>query len=422
VTALLFIIYTALACWCIVRLPFFKKSGIAAKWLIAFFLLKIVAGCFYGYVHTLSQYYPDKIDTWRWFFESLPETETLKKDPAGFFSSLFHDPYNGSTNKIFSTQNSFWNDFKNNFMIKLMALLNLFSGGRYYVNIVFYSLFAFMGPVALYRLFTYAFPAKKTAILMGCFLLPSAVFWSSGFHKEGIIITLLAFLLYAFEQMLLRGLRIKYLLAFILPVIFIFLLRNYVLFALLPALGCWWLAQRLPQKTALIFLSGFTLFIVCFFMARYLHPAFNLPQTVSERQQEFFMLSGTTHVATDTLLPTPAGFLHNLPAAAGMAFLRPLPGEGGITYIPSTIEVAALLILLLLLLFFHQRQPAQRPLLWFCGAFSITLLLLIGYSIPITGAVIRYRSIAWPILMLCLALQINWQQVQKRVSPFALRK
>lgn len=415
VTIFLLSVYTILACWLIIRWNLFQKTGLKRTWLISLFLLKLAAAAFYGYVHTLSQYYPDKIDTWRWFFESLKETGSLKKDPAGFITSLFHNPYGGNNGDIFSTTNNYWNDLKDNIMIKMMALFNLLSGGRYYVNIIFYTVFSFAGLAVLYRFFASTFTRHKQLLIIICFLLPSVVFWGSGMHKEGIILSLLAFTVYAFRQLLNQKFRFRYLLTILFSMALLFMLRNYVLFALLPALACWWLAHRYPQRTAQVFVMGIALFMMAFFTARYLHPALDFPQTVSQRQQEFFQLSGTTLVKTDTLIPTVKGFIHNLPQAATMAWLRPLPGEGGKSYWPATMEVFLCGLLLVLFLFFR-RSAGQAALLWFCGFFSITLLLLIGYSIPITGAVVRYRSVALPFFTALLALQVDWHRIFKRLK------
>jgi hypothetical protein len=33
------------------------------------------------------------------------------------------------------------------------------------------------------------FPNRKMVIMLGCFIIPSFLFWSSGIHKEGLIFT-----------------------------------------------------------------------------------------------------------------------------------------------------------------------------------------------------------------------------------------
>lgn len=413
VTIILFSAYLLLFTWLITRLPFFRKAGLSPQWLAGLFIMKVAVCCLYGYIHSLSEYYPGKIDTWRWYFESLNETGLLKSNPGEFFSSLFHDPYNGSAGDIFGAQNSFWNDLKNNFMIKLMALMNLFSGGRYYINTIFYSVLAFYGPVALYRLFLAIFPGKKAVVFIAAFLLPSVLFWGSGFHKEGLLLSLLAVILYWFYNGLQKGFTVKKISALLLAVALIFILRNYILFALLPAMGCWWLAHKWPGRTAAIYTGGMILFLAVFFMAARLHPKLNLPGTVSQKQREFMELSGHTHVPTDTLRPTAAGFLHNLPKAADMAFLRPRPGEGGLSYLPSALEMLGLLAVFVASLVFRDKSRLYRPIIWFCGCFAIILMLIIGYSVPITGAVIRYRSLALPFLFLLFALPINIERLKK---------
>jgi hypothetical protein len=431
-TPLLFTVYILLFTWLITRLPFFRKSGLGGKWLIGLFLLKIAAGCFYGYVHTLSQYYPDKIDTWRFFFQSLPETELLKKDPAAFWKSLFGNGYE-HTGGFLSNANSYWNDLKHNIMLLLMSLFNLFSRGNYYINVVFYNFIAFSGLVALYRVFTASFPHKRTVVFISIFLIPSVVFWGSGFHKEGLLLSALGFILYHLighqspvtshqspvtsHKSQVTGHLKKYpvyklpLTIFLLALLL--LLRPYILFALIPALFGWFVCTYKKWKPTRVFAMIYLVMLVLFFGASVLSRKTNLPAAISNVQHDFLQLGGNTIAVTDSLQPSTIGFLQYAPHAMDMAFLRPRPGEGGITYLPSMFENIGLLILFLLFLFYRQREENQRPLLYFMAGYALTLLLLIGFSVPVTGAVIRYKVLAIPFLVLFFALQIEWKKVLK---------
>ena len=412
-TAILFTAYTLLLCWLITSLPFFKKSGIGRKWLVALFLLKIAAGCFYGYVHTLSVYYPDKIDTWRFYFQSLPETELLKKDPAAFWQSLFGNGYEQGGG-ILSNVNSYWNDLKHNIMLLLMSLFNLLSRGNYYINVIFYNFLAFAGLVALYRVFNTLFPGKNRVVLICVFLIPTVVFWGSGFHKEGLLLSALGGIFYQVFQMVHKRVSVYRLLVTSVLLLMIFLLRPYVLFALLPALTGWVMGERTKWKPAYVFGAMYAGVFLFFFLSSSITPKINLPAAISNAQHDFLALGGNTTVVTDSLQPTATGFLQYLPHALDIAFFRPRLFEGGITYLPSAFENIVLLALFLLFLLYRQKEKNQRYLLYALAGYSVCLLLLIGYSVPVTGAVIRYKVLATPFLALFFALQTDWKRAGNR--------
>ena len=66
-------------------------------------------------------------------------------------------------------------------------------------------------------------------------------------------------------------------------------------------------------------------------------------------------------------------------------------------YIPAGLEIFLYEILFLLLIFFRKKNIHISPLIYFSCFFSISMFLVIGYTIPIIGAIVRYRSIYFPV-------------------------
>ena len=413
---LLFIFYTVLFSYCITRIPFIKKTGLSRKLLIIFFLLKIIGGCLYGYIHARSSDYPERFDTWKFHYQSIEQTELLKTDPAAFFSELFRNPYPGGVQKIFQIVNSYWNDLKFIFMVKLLAILNLFSFKNYYVNVVLLSFITFFGPVAIYRVFTAVVNKNHLLVAAGCFLIPSMIFWAGGIHKEGLLILSLGLFCFHFRK-LIHGEKIwRGLIICFSCTVLIFILRNNVLFGLIPSACAWALAERRPQKTGLIFASVFTLFMIAFFTSKYFVPRIDLPYSVRLRQLEFISLGGNTAVRVDSLEPNLKGFIHNLPSSVNISFLKPYPGEGGMNYIPFTLESVLLVALILLMVVSYDKSVRQIPFLSFSIAISVVMFLVIGYTVPNIGAVVRYKSVVYPFLYTTIALKIDWKNLLARLK------
>jgi hypothetical protein len=104
------------------------------------------------------------------------------------------------------------------------------------------------GLVALFKIFITVFPEKKI-LLIGCiFLLPSTLFWCSGIHKDGLILSATGLIIYDFSRIIGKGITVKLLVRVAILLALIFALRNYVVLCLIPALFAWGLSERWPEK------------------------------------------------------------------------------------------------------------------------------------------------------------------------------
>ncbi len=402
---LIFITYLIVFSFIITRMPFFKGALLPPMLLVLLFITKVAVGCAYGWIHTLKPDYLTTMDTWKFYTDGLKEMEVLKHNTWFFFSELTNDPYNDGYGKILGTTNSYWNDLKYNVMIKLAGVFNFFSGGNYYTNVIFYSAISFVGPVALFRLLKQMFGSSNLKLIIICFGIPSVVFWTSGFHKEGLLFSAIGLILYYSYQIFKSGFSIAGAAIIFLSFISIFILRNNLLLGLLPAWLFWMISEYFRSYARTIFILGSIIFVTLFFSAGYIHPRLNLPMYVSGRQKEFMLLGGNTLVATETIEPGVTGFIKHLPTAVNMGFLRPHIGEGGLFYIPFTVEILALLSCFILLMVYRKSLLPSQPFLYFSLFFAVVTCLMIGYTITNTGATIRYRSLALPFLLLFMLMK-----------------
>jgi hypothetical protein len=133
----LFAAYLILFAWLVTKVRFFVTSGLTPAQLIIIFLLKVMAGIFYGWIGVYYGELAQMVDTWQFHHLSLKEYQLLKSDPQIFFSDFFHSTYVEGYGGFLATQNSWWNDLKEISFIKLISLFNLFSFGNYYVKMYF---------------------------------------------------------------------------------------------------------------------------------------------------------------------------------------------------------------------------------------------------------------------------------------------
>lgn len=414
---LLFGFYFLLVSWLVVKTPFFKSLPVAPLVLVSLFAVKVFAGLYYGWFYSHIPNYATQADTWRMYFGSLEETEWIKTDPVGFIKDLFTPRYQNSTG-ILGTENSLWNDLKSIVLIKMMAVFNLLSGSRYYVNVIFYEYLAFFGPVAISRVFITYFPNRKWLLIAGAFLMPSVLLWCSGFHKDGMLLSTLAVAFWLINEMFQHK---KWLWEKIVLLVFLlfiaFLLRNYLPAFFVWWAMAWWLANRFAGKHLLIYIGMSVLLVFLFFTSSYLPAVPHLPNQLADRQQEFFEMQGESLVQEDPLQGSFYSYLRSFPKAVINGFFQPLPWQiKKASYLPAAAEIVLFFFLLVVnaVLYFNRkaRQPkfstdnTTASLLFFCLFFSGSIFLLTSYTIPFLGPIVRYKSVVWPFALLPLLVYI----------------
>jgi len=411
---LLFVGYLLLFAWLVTKVNFFRNSGLSKSQLMIIFFLKVIAGIFYGWVGIYYGGYAKMWDTWVFHTSGLYEYHLMQTDPQEYLTNLFRNGYEDGMNRFFESRDSYWNDLKGNVFVKMLSVFDFFSQGHYYVNVLFYSFLSLFGPIALYRVMNDAFPGKKMILLIAILGVPSFLYWTSGIHKEGMIFTGIALSLYcvyfARKEGRLSGKKMAVLL---LSVLMVLILRNFVAILLVPALFTWYLSNRIKKNGVLTFSVLYALFIILFFNIRHLIPKLDFPQAVVEKQHAFIKIKhGKTRVAIKALEPTASSFLENTPQAIKLTLFRPnLKDIHHLLSLVSVIETY--LLYLLFLLFLWKRNPLQsdQQLFYFCLFFAFSVLLAIGFSNNNVGAIVRYRSVVIPFLIIPLAVRINWSGI-----------
>jgi len=409
---LLFFGYLLFFLWLLPHFPFLKKSGLSKPMLWTAFLIKLLVGAFYGWMGTMYAEYAQMKDTWFFHAEGLVQYHQFLEQPRSFFENLLHNPYPEGYSNFFGSQNSFWNDLKSNVFTKFLSVLDIFSFGNYYVNLLFFSVLTFFGQVAIFRILYTFYPSQKWLVAAICFLAPGFLYWTSGLHKDGIVFTSLALVIYIFQQNLYQKkwpLRKSIYVLFLLSILFV--LRNHVFLIFIPALLAWVGSAYYPAKKWWVYTTVYGACVLIFFTSKFLHPALNFPAAVASKQLEFKRLAGNTVVHVPEMDDTFWSFVQAFPHALVNTFTKPWPSD--IQHIFSFIafgEHIFIITLLVLFLFFRKKSSSQSLHLYiaFCFAFSFTLLLEIGFTVTNLGAIVRYRSMLFPFLFAYPILQTDW--------------
>ncbi|HEX4876611.1 MAG TPA: hypothetical protein VFV31_08060 [Chitinophagaceae bacterium] len=412
---LLFAIWLLFLSWLVTKVRFFTQTGLSKPQLISFFLLKVMAGIFYGWIGLYYGGLAKMQDTWNFHFGSLEEYNLLFSDPKEYLTNLFRDPYQSSgVATFFGSDNSYWNDLKGNLFIKILSLFNVLSTGNYYINVIFYSFISLFGPLAIYRVMSDVFPSQKTPVLLATFLVPSFIYWTSGLHKEGLIFTGISLVIYAvYFGTKEKKWGFRRISSLVTGLLLLLALRNFIFVIIVAAVVTWLLANRYPKRGLAIFASSYLVFIVLFFSLRYVDSRLDFPQAVVDKQKAFLELQpGSSTIATSELNATAGSFLRNIPQAVNLSMLRPFPGDvRHILSLAAAFEIDVLLFLFVVFLLWHQRKKANSNLVYFCLFFSLSLLLAIGFTNNNLGAIVRYRSVIIPLLIVPMVAKIDWTKI-----------
>lgn len=137
----------------------------------------------------------------------------------------------------------------------------------------------------------------------------------------------------------------------------------------------------------------------------------------------FFNLIYSIHPSKSALTfnrtpPTLFAFAKNIPFALyhsifRICFLKP----NSVFELIAIVEAQMIFLFILLALFFYKKpSEAQSALIWFCLCAAIGLFLLIGFTVPVMGAMVRYKLPALLFLVVALFLLIDFNKIKGKFS------
>ena len=386
--------------------------------------IKCVIGCIYGYLF-LTVYNGD--DTWQYHQLSLQEYKVLKSEPLLFIADLFQHHYKHSQAlTFFNSESSYWKDLQYNILIKMLAVFNIVSRGHYYINVLFFNVITFWGHYFLYKLLISHYPSKKQLLFLVIFLFPPLLFWESGIRKDGLIFPAITGCIYYFTILSDRK-KVKYLILSLLFFFFVFLIRNFVALSLLPVFIAYYISVNFHKRVLPVTTITVSICVVLFFLTTFAPDNLNLPKQMAERQHKFLELKGNSFLSIEPLNKNITSYINDLPAALNHSFLRPYITEGkSPLLLVSALENLLMIVILILALFKFNSllNILKSTLLMSLITFAVLNYLIIGYTVPFFGAIIRYRILFELLLIIPLLITLDDNKgITKQLSkiPFVNR-
>jgi hypothetical protein len=372
------------------------------------FSLKAFSAILFGYLFKTRMITGG--DTFLYFDDANIIYNTLKIDPFVYLKlAIGTNDYTPVPKYIlpYTDAMHFWFDNSNYFLVRLNALIRLFSFGVYNVHAIIFSFLSFIGTYNLYLFFEDKVINKKILqfILFG---IPSIVFWTSGVHKEAIVIFALGTILYNLDHVIQSNYTKRNLFFAILGLVLLAYVRMYLLAFLLPLIAAMILYNRFETKeTSLkVFMVALGAFFAILFLIDMYTPKFSFFQEILVRRAYFLNSPGNMTFPVEGIPHNYKGVLMLFWEAVTNPFIRPLPEDCNVflAYMASIETVILLLVFIGLLASVKIKSILRNPYAIFSILFGLSTLFLIGLIVNNSGAIVRYRSIAIPFILIGLCL------------------
>lgn len=411
----LFLLFLGIFSYVILKIPFFKRSNLRTSVLLGIYYIKVLAGVGITIIYTF--YYKDRntADIYKYFDDAKIICSALKENPIIYIELVFSLNEDNPeqikyTSKMrnWSSLDAQWlnytktkdtNFFNSNRIItRINAILIPFSNGNIFIHVLFFSFLSFIGLFYLYKQISEYCGGNNLLILIIVFLLPSTLLWCSGTLKDTLVLSLLNILVYTLFKLKKEHLFIPHLLLILILIYFIIIIKYYVAIALIPVLIGFSIRKIFNINPIKSFLIAIIFLSVCSFILLF-SSSYNIWQILIDKREEALktaiwadahhqMFYNTVSLKFDELIL-------NIPTSIFNAVFRPFIWEAGNSLFIILAGLENLFILMFLLINFvrNRFQNFNKDLLFFYLIFSISAAFIIGFTTPVTGGLVRYKTV-----------------------------
>lgn len=412
-------VYLLLFFYLIYRWDFLSPKDIPKSWVYIAFVLKLIAGAALFGIYTWI--YPDRStsDTFRYFDDAMVVYSALWDDPLNYLRLMTgweadHPSLQTYYNQFLTWHSSYTYGLVNDnpTIVRINAFIALFSFGNYAVHVMVMSFLSLIGLTAIFRFVSSWLQSAGRHFYVLLFAFPSILLWSSGVMKEPVMLLFFGLMLYWSKRMLERPF------AFLLPVVAAFLLclliKPYVAIVALPGLLSYFLLSA--RKWRFPWLLAALVHAVLFFGAMWtqlFNKAGDLIYILSKKQEDFYNVARDQSAGSVIELPQIDGFwiwLMHGPEYQLNTYFRPFIWEiqGSLQLISALECLITLLLVVLTVVYIKELKNRPVAIIIFSLSFILGVGMLIGSTVPVLGAIVRYKlpGLIFLLLLVSPALEI----------------
>ncbi len=311
------------------------------------------------------------------------------------------------------------------FITKITSFINVLGLYSYFTSTLIYSSISFLGLWYFFNTFNRLYPSSTKPFFIAAFCIPTMLLWSSGVLKDTVTIGAIGWIVYAVANLFLfnekKTVSFIYLL---IGIYFIFILKPYLVYLLLPSLFIW-IQSNLKAKITSHFIRNLitpiliiSIVSASFFVLTSLSSSAgkyslnNWQNTLQGFHSWHEYLTKTSHQSGYSLGEmeyTLLGVLKKFPAAVNVTFFRPYIWE--IRNIPTLLgafEGLFFLFTTLVVLFRAKGQLVSSIIknkdVFFLLSFAIPFAFIVGLSSYNFGALSRYKIPAELFYLIALVI------------------
>ena len=405
--------YACIIAFFISRTQSKSVSGIKPLWSVSAFVFKVLFGFLNYYIWMQVIGHGDSL---RYVHDGQVVYQSLFDNPLYFLQLLTSTSIEHVPEHLVSYQHALLIEWHvpEYHMVRLLALLNVFSFGSVWGNIVLLAALVWWAQWQLFGVLIKRFQpsGKQTQVWFGIlFLFPSTLFWSSGLLKEGPVLALLCLLI---AQALTwpentKYRRLRQVVYMLLIWCGLFMIRDYVAILVLVQLVGIGILFALPRAGNRPFwrLSAYVLLVTA--VATALSVWHLTPDLFAHLQSEqaYFLLSGPDPDYTfRTLSGTPEDLVFSVPQVLNNVLFRPnLLHSSSVYRVYQSLELMGVIACCVFLFIRKGWRLKMTTLHAAILLLFLELLFVFGLMVTDADTLSRYRSV--PMLGIVLMAVIS---------------
>lgn len=417
VEIILIVLYSILFLWWVSRSSLFEGSVLSKKTIVGLAAFKLLMGMLYYYV-VITQ--PGFYDTKRFINDANIVYSSLNESVLYYLQLVF-----GRNDILPEPEHlcpyidpmGFWYDQGNYTMVRINAFFRLFSFGFSGLHHLFFALLSFVGAYFLYLFFEKNTKVPEIYLLAIIFFLPGTAFWTSGGHKEAVVLLCIGVIFYTLGRIVDGEKTLKLIASFLFFMLLLTMIRFYTTAVLLPGLAAYYLSfnyRKLRPLHWFILLYGiFTVTAVLFDINS---NGYRFAEEITQKQKGFLNSDGNTMFDLPSVSNSWSNIIELIPHAVVNPYIRPLIWDCHqfICTLGAVESIFLCVMFLLLLLKIKRSSIINNPVVLLPLFFGIFIMLLIGIIVNNAGAIVRYRSVAVALITFGLVISSYSLGVNKK--------
>jgi len=137
----------------------------------------------------------------------------------------------------------------------------------------------------------------------------------------------------------------------------------------------------------------------------------------------YHIVPAKSAVAMKKIKPEYLALIKQIPEALALSLIYPIPGQlTKMVYAVPFFENIALFLLIIITIFYCDKSRINKKLLWNVLAYSLIVLVIIGLTNNVIGAVVRYKTAVWVVLLPTLIASWDTEKLKKQLRFFIQTK